>query len=459
MLMRPIKYIYNRINRRSFAALESLEKSSAEIQSSLLEINNRINSLEKRIPVELAAQSVAIDHKIVQAANIFSIQTITAMKLKGKNDKKRILIAGFYGAANLGDEIMLESMLDSLKQNKDIDITVMLSDNYQPDLTRYGAYNFMVYPSQMLDINIMANYFDGMIVAGGALLDDTDYDISAHIFSLDTAIICLSERLIKFGKSCCFYGLSTNQTITNPEYIKKLDAIIQNCTYFSIRDTNSLKIINDICINTEKIKIVNDLIFTNHLLANLQPKKPLDTSIIKKVGLIYIFTDQNYSDLLKFTQKLLDYSEPNVQFNIIPFYDFRNSDYIFAKKLIDDIGSNRLSVCNNIPKTYTELITVLSENDAIISMRYHGTLMSNILNRKVLCVNYDTHSHYGHKNAYIYDNYGFRKMMIDFSKIDSFAQKDYNNFTKLTEKNIDIKKIYRMATDEIKIMLNAMNLK
>jgi len=458
MLMKPINYIYSRVNRHLFAKLDSIEKVSAETGRLLNEMTHRLDALEKYQSTEQDRRLTALSRKVDQNMNSLSIYNVVSRE-NGANHKKHILIAGFYGAMNLGDEIMLESLLDSLKQNEDFDITVMLADNYQPDLTRYGAYKFMVHPTNMLDINMMADYFDGIIVAGGALLDDTNYDISTDNLSLETSIIILSERLIQFKKYCVFYGLSTNQSITKPEYIKILDSIIQNSTYFSVRDTNSLHIIEKTGIKIIKVELVNDLIFTNHLLLDQRLERESETSITKNIGLIYIYTDNDYSDLLIFTQKLLKYSEPNVKYSLIPFYDFHNNDLSFAYKLINEIGSDRVSISTNIPKSYNNLITSISENDAIISMRYHGTLMSNLLGKKVLCINYDVHPHYSHKNAYIYDNYGFTKMMIDLSKLNNFSQKDYNNFEKLIVKRIDIKKMYSMAADELKNMISLLKLK
>lgn len=72
-------------------------------------------------------------------------------------NKKKVLICGFYGAFNLGDELMLQTILKNLKNVSNLEITIMLCDNPYTDTTKYGKCKFIHYPRTRNDLNIIAN--------------------------------------------------------------------------------------------------------------------------------------------------------------------------------------------------------------------------------------------------------------------------------------------------------------
>lgn len=141
-------------------------------------------------------------------------------KLIKKNNKKQILICGFYGAINLGDDLMLETLLNYLNQIENLEITIMLCDKKNIDITNYGEYNFIHYPTKTNDFAIIAKYFDAVIFGGGALLDDCNYDDNNPVFNLGYILVNLSLEFINFKKTTILYGLSSNKELTNNQYIK-----------------------------------------------------------------------------------------------------------------------------------------------------------------------------------------------------------------------------------------------
>ena len=86
---------------------------------------------------------------------------------------------------------------------------------------------------------------------------------------------------------------------------------------------------------------------------------------------------------------------------MIPFYEYLNNDSNYYKKIIDCISDKNIEVLeytNNI----NEIFNTISGLDVCISMRYHGTLISNSLGVPTLNLLYDIHRHYKNKlNIYI----------------------------------------------------------
>ena len=94
---------------------------------------------------------------------------------KVPSDKSpKVLLVGFYGAVNLGDELMLQKLYRDLNVIKN-DIYVMMCDNENLDAFRYPGMNIIHYPKTKFDFNHLADIFDSVIFGGGAILDDSGY--------------------------------------------------------------------------------------------------------------------------------------------------------------------------------------------------------------------------------------------------------------------------------------------
>ena len=407
--------------------IECLDKKYLNLEDELFKLNKSISEINISLK-----ETGDIDYPLINIP-------------QSCNGKKHILIVGFFGAFNLGDELMLETLLGYLKEYENkFDFTIMLSENYYCDITRYGAHNFIFYPKNILDLNNFANYFDIMISPGGALLDDVNYSINCKNMTLGTILINLSLRFIEFNKKCILYGLSTNDKITNKEYIEKLKIICEKSDYFSLRDNNSLTTLNNSGIFNDKIRIVDDIVITNNLLILSNKHKKTNN-----IGLIYVFDNQTYPRILSFTKKLLNYSNKDLMFNIIPFYDYNNNDITFASRLLRDLGNNRISISDPVPKKMVDTLEIINKNDCIISMRYHGTLISNFLHKKVLCINLDTHRHYNNKNNHIYHMYGFEKNIINYSNIEKFGINDYSKLINQKVLPVEVSNFVKEASDKI----------
>ena len=196
--------------------------------------------IQKFSNMEYELESLKMElSKVGKNYNYVNLETLQLANFYSTG-KKKILLAGFYGAINLGDELMLETLLNIVNKNNEYDITIMLCDNQNIDITRYGKYNFIHYPLNETDFNVLANYFDCIIFGGGALIDDVDYECHNKTLTLGRILVDLSMRFIAFDKKVILYGLSTNKELTNKEFIKKFRYIVNHSTYISLRDSNHL---------------------------------------------------------------------------------------------------------------------------------------------------------------------------------------------------------------------------
>lgn len=361
------------------------------------------------------------------------------------NRKIKVLITGFYGAPNLGDELMLETMLERLLINKNIELTIMICENTWFDITKYPPVKIIRYPEKILDINTLAEEYDWFIFGGGALLDDYDYDPTNSPLSLGYTLINLSMRAIQYNKKTILYGLSTSNQLSKEEYLEKLSFIIENCTYISLRDTNSLETLKKYGIDVSRIKIVNDIVIANKNLLNKVNKKS------NVISIFYICSNKLYDELLELTKQINEkIKDTDYILNFVPYYSYKDIDYKFYERLKNDLNYNNI-VINKTPVKMRDVVDLINDSKIVISMRYHISLISNFLGKNNVAILYEQHSHYPNKVNYIYDNYKFEKNLVPFD--NEKIIKIFDKVLKKKSKSKDVKQIIIAANEEINEMI------
>lgn len=232
--------------------LDNLEKITDNLSKSIN--NNTYESAINKINEEIISlktisnQSLNLINTNTSKINIMDNRTkqfdyinSELLLLNRPTNTEKILIVGFYGAPNSGDELMLQSILNKIDSNN-FSITVMLADNPNYNLINYNHINFIHYPKTNMDFNIIANYFDKIIFGGGAIIEDSYLeDENSYKYNMGSILLNLSLSCINNNKKIFCIGLSTAKEITNSYYIKSLDYIIENSEHFSLRDSNSLQ--------------------------------------------------------------------------------------------------------------------------------------------------------------------------------------------------------------------------
>lgn len=451
--MKKIKDLFKKIDD-NYSNIVELNKKINKIEIDFNNINEKCDLLTKKVDlleneIYNFNQNFNIMINFIKEQNKYS--NLEMLTLDNNVKKKRVLLMGFYGAPNLGDELMLEVIVSKLKKINNIDLTVMLSENREFDITNYPSLKIIHYPKSILDINILANYFDTVIVGGGALLDDNDYNYYNNHLTLSNSLINICYRMIQFNKQTILYGLSTSNTFSNEEYLAKLDYIFKNCTYISLRDTNSLKVLKKYKIDVSKVKIVDDLVFCCNY-------KDFEHKNINElcIAINYICTEDSYSTVKNNLKQIINcLNKNNKKYKIIllPFYLYCNNDIFYYEKLMNEFNNVNITIAK-YENSFKNICEILKNVDCAISMRYHGTLLFNLFGIPNINILYDSHGHYYNKIKYLYDNYKFEKNQVLFSNLinDNFI----NIFNKLiNEKRFKVNNEYfNNANRNLDEMLN-----
>ncbi len=329
----------------------------------------------------------------------------------------RILICGFYGADNLGDELMLQTLLSYIPKDKQASITVMLCHNRGYDYLNLPGVNFIHIPQNLYELNLLAQCFDVLIWGGGAVIDDGNYD--GDPLNFNNLVINLSKRFIACDKKVIALGVSTNTEITHPEYIKNLRFVCENSNYFSVRDKKSQALLCSLGI--EKIEYLDDIVFYNKFLKQSgTPKEINEKTVIGLTWICYAETETLFKNLVAALKKKYD---GNCIIKCICFYDYTHADSNYFTRLLETLEDKTnveiIPYTNNIG----DLVQEISKTDHMVNLRYHGMILSSLLGRDALNICYDIHRHYQNKVSYLAELLKTEDHIINFSDIrESFDE-------------------------------------
>lgn len=398
--VRYINWLITEISEKQTALQNQNTELAEKLQETyryLDKITQQIRGLEARqekMEDTLLSQISLLEEKWKHIKAYMNPEYLLVPRRKGF----KYLLVGFYGAVNLGDELMFQKIYRDLDPVKN-DVYVLMCDNVDLNVFLYPGVNIIHYPQNKFDFNFLADVFDCVIYGGGAIIDDTKYFLNdSYKYDLGRIFIELSSAFIEKGKKVYSLGLSTNDRLTDVQYIAKLQHIIDNSTYFSVRDKYSAQILEK--LTGHQIRQINDIVLT-YKSTEFQ-KRPSDKY---RIGIIWICNDKLKNQLYELVEYILSvYDLENTEIRFIPFYDYCNCDWIFYDKLCKEFDTGSFSIAD-MPHGFNEAYSEICECDLLISMRYHGALLGLKGGRRTLSLLYSQHKHYYNKMTDLYEKF------------------------------------------------------
>ena len=319
----------------------------------------------------------------------------------------KVIISGYYGFKNFGDELILKILTEHLK-SVNADITVLSSD------IEYTRNACQVNAIARFDIKNIINeikHSDVVISGGGSLLQDATSLKSLIYYAFIIALgILFNKKTIIFAQGIGPLNSKSAQTI-----VKNL---LKYCSYISVRDEKSHELLKNLEINSD---LVCDPVYSLNILPKFEK------------GIVGIqlrdFKTVNYNLLQKLAMLITTkFSDKKIE-----IYSLQKSiDYEICKKF-----ENILK--NLSPDTQTEIIeenvlTRISQLEYMIGMRFHAILAAIKSGVKTCAVNYDIKVE---KLA--------QEAQIPVISIDAHEnmEKIYNNL-----QNIDVEKLLQFANSK-----------
>ena len=280
---------------------------------------------------------------------------------------KRVVLSGYFGFKNFGDELILSVLVNKL-MTLDTSLTIITSD---PD------YTSNLYPNtkcvktfDMFQIIKSILCSDILISGGGSLLQDVTSVKSLFYYLIVIFIaIFFNKKVIIFAQ-----GIGPVNSKIGQFFMRLL---LKKASYISVRDKKSAALLENWDIKSD---IVCDPVFTI---------KPLKTQKSKIIGVQL----RGWSELNeKFLNELCDVVSAR-------FNDYKIEVYSLQDEIDTDVCNRFRNLLKNKNCNFdVSVYSNMSNNDVVnricaceylISMRFHAVIIGLLTGAKTLAINYD----------------------------------------------------------------------
>jgi polysaccharide pyruvyl transferase CsaB len=297
-------------------------------------------------------------------------------------EAKRLVLSGYYGFGNNGDEAVLQSILLALKQQGEawgIPIhPVVLSANPEQTSKMYGveAYHRMK-PVQVWNA---LRSSDGLISGGGSLLQDAT---SSKTIPYYLAIIKLAQWL----KKPVFVYSQGVGPVHNHKFYKWIRSTLDKCAYISVRDRESAQLLGEMRLPAERIAVVPDPVMGLPLRTGTGPVSREELPI---VGVSVRFWNQDRSELEALAGALGQlHAETGVKLRFLPFHlpsDSEVSEYVMERLNPEARGAAAIVAGITHPQ---DMLAEVSACDLLVGMRLHSLIYAASQYVPMIGISYD----------------------------------------------------------------------
>ncbi len=281
--------------------------------------------------------------------------------------KKRVVLSGYFGFKNFGDEAILSVLVKKLKQ-LNLGITV-ISSNPAYTIKKFKHIR-SVNTFKIPDVITSIYKSDYLISGGGSLLQDiTSFkSLIYYLFVIFTALF-LRKKVIIFAQ-----GIGP---IKNKIGIFLTKNILKHCTYISVRDNKSLELLNSWGIKSE---LLCDPIFSTKIPA-CNKIEAVAVQLRNCKALTEDFID-------RLAQKISN-EFPDKQINIYSFQD--SIDLEVCKRFEKAVKMLNSDIQTQIYSDLTDeqIINNIAQSEYLVAMRFHAIIIGLLAGVKTLGINYD----------------------------------------------------------------------
>ena len=293
-----------------------------------------------------------------------------------------ILISGYYGFDNIGDESILRTLITSLREKiPDCRLTV-LSHNPASTREKYGVEAVeRMSPGAILRA---VRQCDMLISGGGSLLQDVTSSKSIHYYLF---IIRLAKLL---GKKVFIYSQGIgpidhafNRRAT-ARALKKADGIV-------VRDERSAKLLEQIGLPQERIVITADPVIRMKRPDRTVGREILARAGIKKDGRLTVgwaIREKNRdSTFVREITECIRWLRENYDAEsvLIPFHyeEDREVSSVIAER------TNGAAKCLSEKYLSEDMLSIIGNMDVLVGVRLHSMIYAAIMGVPIIGVSYD----------------------------------------------------------------------
>lgn len=295
--------------------------------------------------------------------------------------EKNVLISGYYGYGNTGDEAILSSILDLLKTEVPEIKSVVLSGN--PGITEKEHSVSAVYRYSMTGLFKALWKCDLLISGGGGLLQDST-GIKTPVYYLGMVFLAklLRKKVMYYAQGIGPLSNSLSRFLTS--YVSNM------VDFITVRDENSFYLLRALDVTGPPVKITTDPVFAMLPAGKEEISKIFEEEKIPDDGMwlgISVRKWKSDNDYLSHIASLADYFHDNFSVNILFIPMHLPEDYDISIKIRDLMKSQAYILRGKYhPKI---IMGILGKMEIMISMRLHALIMSSALTIPSIPLVYD----------------------------------------------------------------------
>ena len=319
----------------------------------------------------------------------------------------KIMISGYYGFNNTGDEAILKSMVRAFKEKiAQVKITVL---SHSPLQT---AQTYQVKSINRLNlINIICCLRDTnlFISGGGGLLQDSTGKGWSILYYLGLILVA---KIVKIPVMIYAQGIGPVNNLVNKKLMKW---ILNKVELITVRDNSSKELLENLGVVKPSIYVNSDPVFLlkrrsiNYIIDSYPYIQELINSTNRPlVGVSVREYRSNGPDLKRIFAQAADYLIENYKVKII-FLPFKFDEDVHISEEILSLMKNQADVLK-IKLEPEELLSLLSRLSLMVGVRLHSIIFSSMANIPFIAFDYDP------KVKYFVEDLGLSELLLEINE-------------------------------------------
>lgn len=297
-----------------------------------------------------------------------------------KNRDGKVLILGAFGQSNMGDDMMLESLVSFLR---DSGYTKIFSNSSNPEYTEevFGIRSF--HTSIKKNLFKLVYHFltsEVIIYGGGSILVELRMNqmMGARTPLYRCLLINAFAKLA--GKEAIFCGIGVEE-VNSKFSVNLIRWAVNLSTFCYVRDSLSYEVLKEYGCDMSRVGRGGELALmleTPSTVKNLSKKRNINRICIFPVYRVLNF-DDNYGSYIKSLREYKSYFNGlGVVVEFCPMQIYKDDINNDVKVISDILEKNIISGYPSF-KFHKDFLDYLSSFDLVLSSRYHGIVSATML--------------------------------------------------------------------------------
>jgi len=298
-----------------------------------------------------------------------------------------IVVSGYYGFANSGDEAVLHAIVTALrdearKAGTDVRIVVLSGDPAESARLHGVEAAHRMRPLAVLGALRRA---DALISGGGSLLQDVT-SAKSMLYYLGILRLAGWLRVPTF-----IYAQGVGPIRDRVRFGPMIRSAFEACRYISVRDAESKELVSIFGVAPERIDVVPDPVMGMGLSLT-PPETPADASELRiGVSVRYWREDRRELDALASGLAAVLEARPDAKVALLPFHlpsDKLASEFVAEKLFAAGAARERVEVHGGTPHP-SDMLREVARCDALIGMRLHSLIYAATAGVQPIAISYD----------------------------------------------------------------------